>query len=133
MLDRNTLVSMLEARSAVDEERREPGGAETGEPGGAGAGEQAGALAAVDPGAGGAGFPLAFATLLANREDIDAMLRDQRPPEQRPDLPHCQASDLRVPKSYNEAMASEHRHLWSDSMQREFYGLLEAGTFTPAK
>ncbi|CAB1102071.1 unnamed protein product [Ectocarpus sp. CCAP 1310/34] len=133
MLDRNTLVSMLEARSAVDKERRELGGAEAGEPGGTGAGEQAGALAAVDPGAAGAGFPLAFATLLANREDIDATLRDQRPPEQRPDLPHCQASDLRVPKSYKEAMASEHRHLWSDSMQREFYGLLEAGTFTPAK
>ncbi|CAB1105599.1 unnamed protein product [Ectocarpus sp. CCAP 1310/34] len=43
VLDKNTLVSMLEARSAVDEERREPGGA--------GAGAQAGALAAVDPGA----------------------------------------------------------------------------------
>ncbi|CAB1101917.1 unnamed protein product [Ectocarpus sp. CCAP 1310/34] len=118
MLDKDTLVSMLEARSAVDAERREPGGA--------GAGEQAGALAAADPGTGGAGFPLAFATFLANQEDIDATLRDQRPPEQRPDLPHCQASDLRVPKSYKEAMASEHRHLWSDSMQREFYGLLEA-------
>ncbi|CAB1098397.1 unnamed protein product [Ectocarpus sp. CCAP 1310/34] len=133
MLDRNTLVSMLEARSAVDKERRELGGAEAGEPGGAGTGGQAGALAAVDPGAGGAGFPLAFATLLANREDIDATLRDQRPPEQRPGLPHCQASDLRVPKSYKEGMASEHRHLWSDPMQREFYGLLEAGAFTPAK
>ncbi|CAB1113952.1 unnamed protein product [Ectocarpus sp. CCAP 1310/34] len=133
MLDKNALVSMLEVRSAGDEERRELGGAEAGEPGGTGTGEQAGALAAVDPGAAGAGFPLAFATLLANREDIDATLRDQRPPEQRPDLPHCQASDLRVPKSYKEAMASEHRHLWSDSMQREFYGLLEAGTFTPAK
>ncbi|CAB1120726.1 unnamed protein product [Ectocarpus sp. CCAP 1310/34] len=106
MLDKNNLVSMLEARSAVDEERRELGGAEAGEPGGAGAGEQAGALAEVDPGAGGAGFPLAFATLLANREDTDATLRDQRPPEQRPDLPRCQASDLRVPKSYKEAMAS---------------------------
>ncbi|CAB1099934.1 unnamed protein product [Ectocarpus sp. CCAP 1310/34] len=113
--------------------RRELGGAEVGEPGGAGTGGQAEALAAADPGAAGAGFPLAFATLLANREDIDATLRDQRPPEQRPDLPHCQASDLRVPKSYKEAMASEHRHFWSDSMQREFYGLLEAGTFTPAK
>ncbi|CAB1120041.1 unnamed protein product [Ectocarpus sp. CCAP 1310/34] len=95
MLDKNTLVSMLEARSAVDEERRELRGAESGEPGRAGGGEQAGALAAVDPGAGGAGFPLAFATLLANREDIDATLRDQRPPEQGPDLQHCQASDLR--------------------------------------
>ncbi|CAB1116099.1 unnamed protein product [Ectocarpus sp. CCAP 1310/34] len=107
MLDKNTLVSMLEARSGVDEERRDLGGAEAGEPGGAGAGEQAGALAAVDPGTGGAGFPLALATLLASREDIEATLRDQRPPEQRPDLPHCQASDLRVPKSYKEAMASE--------------------------
>ncbi|CAB1108804.1 unnamed protein product [Ectocarpus sp. CCAP 1310/34] len=128
MMDKNTLVSMLEAQSAVEEERREPGGAGTGEPGGAEAGEQGGALAAVDPGAGGAGLPLAYATLLANREDIDAMLRDQRPPEQRPGLPHCQASDLRIPKSYNKAMASEHRHLWGDSMKREFFELPEAGT-----
>ncbi|CAB1107872.1 unnamed protein product [Ectocarpus sp. CCAP 1310/34] len=101
--------------------------------GGAEAGEQGGALAAVDLGAGGAGIPLACSTLLANREDIDTMLRDQRPPEQRPDLPHCQASDLRIPKSYNGAMASEYRHLWDDSMKREYFGLLEAGTFTPAK
>ncbi|CAB1108760.1 unnamed protein product [Ectocarpus sp. CCAP 1310/34] len=62
-----------------------------------------------------------------------ATLRDQRPPEQRPGLPLCQASDVCIPKSYKEAVASEHRHLWSDSMQREFYGLLEAGTFAPAK
>ncbi|CAB1112668.1 unnamed protein product [Ectocarpus sp. CCAP 1310/34] len=133
MLDKNTLVSMLEAQRAVEEERREPGGAGIGEPGGAETGAQGGALAAVGLGAGGGGLPLVCATLLADREDIDAMLRNQRPPKQRPDLPHCQASDLRIPKSYNEAMASENRHFWGDSMKREFFGLLEAGTFTPAK
>lgn len=51
------------------------------------AGEKAGALAAVDLGVGGAGTPEAFATLLANREDTDATLRDQRSPVQRPELP----------------------------------------------
>ncbi|CAB1119354.1 unnamed protein product [Ectocarpus sp. CCAP 1310/34] len=106
MLDKNTLVSMLETQSAVHEERREPGGAGTGEPGGAETGEQGGALEAVDLGAGGAGLPLACATLLAKREDIDAILRDQRPPEQRSDLPHCQATDLRISKSYNEVLAA---------------------------
>ncbi|CAB1102832.1 unnamed protein product [Ectocarpus sp. CCAP 1310/34] len=174
ILDKNTLVSMLEAQSAMEEKHREPGGAGSGETGGAETGEQGGALAAVDLGAGGAGFSLACATLLANREpggagsgetggaetgeqggalaavdlgaggagfslacatllanrlDIDAMLRDQRPPEQRPDHPHCQASDLRIPKSYDEAMASEYRHLCGDSMKRELFELLEAGTF----
>ncbi|CAB1099246.1 unnamed protein product [Ectocarpus sp. CCAP 1310/34] len=49
MLYKNTLVSMLEARSAVDEERGDLTPAEAGEPRGAGGGEQAGALAAADP------------------------------------------------------------------------------------
>lgn len=104
----------------MDGERRELGGAAAAE-------EKAGFLAAVDPGGvGGAGTPYPFATLLADREVMDATLHDQRPPDQVPELPGSEASDLRFPKRYNEAMASECRHLWRDSMKRKLYGLLDA-------
>ena len=83
-------------------------------------------------GAGGrVGLPCALATMFATREGVDAALRDQRPPDRRPDLPHCYASDLRVPRSYKEAIESEHGELWEDSVAREFSGLLDAGTFEP--
>ncbi|CAB1096114.1 unnamed protein product [Ectocarpus sp. CCAP 1310/34] len=119
-LGRNTRVSTLEARSAVDGERKELGGAAAAE-------EKAGFIAAVDPGGvGGADTPYPFATLLANREVMDATLHDQRPPDQLPELPGNEASDLRFPKRFNKAMASERRHLWSDSMIFFFYGLLDA-------
>ena len=77
------------------------------------------------------GIPCAMAAMLATREDIDSTLGDQRPPYKPPDLPHCYASDLKVPKNHKEAMRSEHAHLWKDSVGREFYGLLDAGTFEP--
>ena len=69
--------------------------------------------------------------LLATAEDIDATLDDQRPPYKPPDLTHCYASDVKVPRSHNEAMRSEHGHLWKDSAGWEFYGLVDAGTFEP--
>ena len=77
----------------------------------------------------GAGGNRAF--LLATREEICDALDDQRPPHKPPDLPHCYASDLRVPGSYREVMRTEYAHLWEDSTGREFYGLLDAGTFEP--
>ena len=73
--------------------------------------------------------PFACATLLASREDIDRAMRDLNPPEVAPDLPHCYANDLRVPKTYREAVSSEYADLWIDSVEREFRGLMEAGTF----
>ena len=48
-----------------------------------------------------------------------------------PDFPHRFASDLKVPRSHKKAMRSEHAHLWKYSAGREFYGLLDAGTFAP--
>ena len=69
--------------------------------------------------------------MLVTREDIDATLDDQRPANRPPDLPHCYASDLKVPKIHKELMPSEHAHLCGDSTGREFYGLLDAGTFEP--
>ena len=79
----------------------------------------------------GGGIPCAFAAMLATRGDIDAALDDERPPHKPPDLPQCYASDLRVPRSYQEATRSEHANLWKDATGREFYGLLDAGTFEP--
>ena len=55
---------------------------------------------------GGGGTAWAFAAMLATREDIDATLDDQRPAQRPPDLPHCYASDLKVPKIHKEAMPS---------------------------
>ena len=109
-MQKSALVSLLNTRGAVDASRRK------------------------EPplrGGGVGGEPWAFAAMLATREDIDATLNDQRPPHRPPDLPHCYASDLKVPKSHKEAIRSKHAHLWRDSTGREFYGLLDAGTFEP--
>ncbi|CAB1101905.1 unnamed protein product [Ectocarpus sp. CCAP 1310/34] len=72
-----------------------------------------------------------FATMFATREDVDAALRAERPPDKMPDLPHCLASDLRVPKIFKEAMRSKHSELWDDAVGREFFGLSDAGTLSP--
>lgn len=70
--------------------------------------------------------------MLANGEDIDATLDDQRPPYKPLKLPQCSTSDLKVPKNQKEAMQSDYGYLWVDSSGREFYGLLDAGTCEPA-
>ena len=73
----------------------------------------------------------AFEAILATREEIDAALDDKRPFHKCPDLPHCYVSDLKASGSYREAMRSEHAHVCEDSTGREFYELLDAGTFDP--
>lgn len=60
--------------------------------------------------------------LLATREDIDATLSDQRQPNKPTYLPHCYASDLKLPQSHKESMQSEHSRIWKTSTGREFYG-----------
>ena len=62
-------------------------------------------------------------------ESGNAALCDQRPFDKRSDLPHCYASDLRVPQSYKKAMSSEYSKLWEELFAREVCGLLDAGTF----
>ena len=116
MMGKSAILSMLATRGAVNGGRR-------GEPPPVGGRES--------PVEDREEIPWAMAAMLATREDLDATLDDQRPPYKPPDLPHCYASDLKVPKSHGEAMRSEHAHLWKDSAGREFYGLLEAGTFEP--
>ncbi|CAB1100038.1 unnamed protein product [Ectocarpus sp. CCAP 1310/34] len=59
--------------------------------------------------------------MFATREDVDAALRAERPPDKMPDLPHCLASDLRVPKTFKEAMRYQHSELWNDAVDREFF------------
>ena len=73
-----------------------------------------------------------MAAMLATREEIDTTLGVQRPPYKLPDLPHCYASDLKAPRSYKDAMRSEHARLCKGLAGRQFYGLLYAGTFEPA-
>lgn len=62
---------------------------------------------------------------------VDTTLRNQRPPHQPPELPHCYARYLKVPRSFKEVMRSEHAENYRYSEERELYGLLGAGTFAP--
>ena len=129
MIDKMALLSVLKTREAVDGGRREKlpppavGGCEESPP--------SINREETTSGGGRGGIPCAFAAMLATRDEIDDALDDQQPPHKLTDLLYCYASDRRVPGSYREAMTSEHAHLWEDSTGREFYGLLDAGTFEP--
>ena len=68
---------------------------------------------------------------LATKEELDATLREQEPPLQRPDMPHCHAKDLRVPKSFQEATSGEYGEQFRDAVKREVHGLLASGVFVP--
>ena len=126
IIDKTVPISMLSTREVVDVGRRK----EPMSVGGRGKPSiSAWSRERTPPAGGSGGIPCAFAVVLANREGIDTTLGGQRPPYKPPDLPHCYASDLKVPRSHKEAMRSEHAHLWEDSTARELYGLLDAGTF----
>ena len=56
-------------------------------------------------------------------------LEGQWPPYKSPDLPQRYDSDPKIPRIHKEAMRSKHAHRLEDSTGREFYGLLDAGTF----
>ena len=130
MMDKDALISSLATREAVGQGRHEPPlPPPPPDPSFGGTGGAVGAGGPVVSGGGGSqhGFAAKFAT----REDVDAALRAERPPDKMPDLPHCMASDLREPKTFNEAMRSPHSELWDDAVGREFFGLLDAGTFSP--
>lgn len=71
----------------------------------------------------------AFVARLASTGDIQASLEDARPSPDPPELPQCYAGDLKVPKNYTEAMRSNNAYLWEHSVAKEYYGLLDAGTF----
>ena len=128
-MSKTALLSMAITRGAVDAGRRNKllsfGG--RGQPS-----LSVGDREAAPPVGGPREIRCAMAAMLATRENIEETLGDQRPPYKPPYLPHCYASDIKVPRSHKEAMRSEHVHLWKDSVGRQFYGLLDAGTFEPA-
>ena len=70
-------------------------------------------------------------TMLANRESIDEAVRNHSPSKDSSAMPTSHASDLHTPTSVSEAEASSHAEIWRQSMNREFHGLLQAGTFAP--
>jgi len=74
-----------------------------------------------------------YAPKLATRADINAAKHEDRPPHNPPELPQCPAKDLKVPQTYHQAVTSEYGDLWEDSMDREWYGILDAGTIEAAE
>ena len=127
----DTLRSILEARELVegggDSMAAFGGGARSGggerKEGDGGPGGRAGA----PPWGGHGGVPIGLAVRLARTEEIESALDDEQPPEERPEIPQCFATDFRVPKTYRDAMRSDYAHLWQDAVQREFFGILKSG------
>ena len=74
-----------------------------------------------------------FVSIMAEHEDIEAALRDDRPPRDPPDLSDYQASDMQTPTRYAGAMASGQAPIWCDPMSRELLGLLDADTFAAVR
>lgn len=75
------------------------------------------------------GLQIGCAIMMATREDINPTLLEQRPPQDSLELLRCPASE--GPKNHQEAMRSGPSELWKDSLSREHFGLLDAGTFRP--
>ena len=77
------------------------------------------------------GMPLdhaALASMLDKGEAIHEIIHEHGA---SPDLPTARASDLPTPANVMEAETSPHANIWRHSMNREFQGLLQAGTFAP--
>ena len=74
-----------------------------------------------------------YAPKLATRDDIEAAKDEERPPHDPPELPQCSAKELTVSKSYAQAMTSEYGGLWKDSMDREWWGIFNAGIVDAAE
>ncbi|CAN0390290.1 unnamed protein product [Pylaiella littoralis] len=84
MMDRECLLAMLSAHAAVDSRP--------------GVGEFGGNKESGD----GGGLPKGFLARLASAVDLQGAVAGDRPSPEPPDFPHCSASDLRLPKHYNE-------------------------------
>ena len=68
------------------------------------------------------------AKVLATKEEIEKAMREDRPPRDTPELPDCPVKDLKTRTSYAQAVHSDQRGIWEDSMAREFHGFKEMGT-----
>ena len=70
-------------------------------------------------------------SILAKRESTNEAIRNHSPSKDSSDIPNAHASDLHTPTSFSGAEASPHAEIWWQFMNREFHGLLQAGTFSP--
>ena len=77
------------------------------------------------------GLTLDHAALVSMLEKGDAVHKIVHEHGASPDLPTLRASDLHTPANVFEVETSPHADIWRHSMNREFQGLLQAGTFAP--
>ena len=77
------------------------------------------------------GLPLDHAALVSMLEKGETVQEVVHEHGASPDLPTARASDLHTPASVSEVETSPHAEIWRHSMDREFQGLLQAGTFAP--
>ena len=77
------------------------------------------------------GLPLDHAALVSMLEKGETVQEVVHEHGASPDLPTARASDLHTPASVSEVETSPHAKIWRHSMDREFQGLLQAGTFAP--
>ena len=77
------------------------------------------------------GLPLNHAALVSMLDKGEAIHEIIHEHGASPDLPTARASDLPTPTNVMEAETSPHANIWRHSMNREFQGLLQAGTFAP--
>jgi len=74
----------------------------------------------------------ALVSMLATRESINEAVRMYTTPTSSPELPTAPASELSTPTNISDVERSPQADVWRHSMNREFGGLLQAGTFAPA-
>ena len=74
----------------------------------------------------------AWAQGIATREAFDEAFREHELSPPDADLPTARASDVPTPSTLAEAESSDHASIWRDSRTREFRGLLQVNTFSPA-
>ena len=77
------------------------------------------------------GMPLDHATLVSMLDKGEAIYEIIHEHGASPNLPTARASDLPTPAKVMEAETSPHTNIWRHSMNREFQGLLQVGTFAP--
>lgn len=73
------------------------------------------------------GISLGLVARLALQDDIDAALRDVRPPHLPPDMPVCHVKGLRVHKMYREARNGDNGVQFKDAAKHEVFGCLREG------
>ena len=66
---------------------------------------------------------------MAARKGIGHVLYHQAPPHKNPPLPSRPVSVLLTPNSSPEAFTDEYSDLWIQAMEKEYGGLVNAGTF----